>query len=194
MASTKINDSQLSTIDADTINGLSSSSFLRSNANDSHSGDITPNTDNARTLGSASLRYSNIYAVTFRGNATSANYADLAEMYAADTDIEPGTVVMIGGEAEVTTCMIDHCSNVIGVVSTDPAHLMNAGLTGMAVAVALRGRIPCKVQGIIKKGDMLVSAGNGCARAENNPRIGAVIGKALSDYDGTEPGIIEIVV
>jgi hypothetical protein len=71
---------------------------------------------------------------------------------------------------------------------------MNTSLTGdNVVALALQGRVPCKVQGTVRKGDMMVSAGNGQARAEANPRVGSVIGKALEDFDGLE-GIIEVVV
>jgi hypothetical protein len=71
---------------------------------------------------------------------------------------------------------------------------MNTGLTGdNVVAVALNGRVPCQVQGTVQKGDLMVSAGNGRARAEANPRVGSVIGKALENFDGPE-GVIEVVV
>jgi hypothetical protein len=71
---------------------------------------------------------------------------------------------------------------------------MNTGLAGdNVVALALTGRVPCLVQGNVRKGDMMVSAGNGRARAEANPRVGSVIGKALENFDGPE-GIIEVVV
>jgi hypothetical protein len=83
---------------------------------------------------------------------------------------------------------------VAGVVSTNPAHLMNSEMEAEhVVAVALTGRVPAKVTGTIRKGDMLVSAGNGMARAEADPKMGAVIGKALEDFDGAE-GVIEVVV
>lgn len=131
-----------------------------------------------------------IEATTFYGEATSAEYADLAEVYSAPGAIEPGTVVHFGGTHEVETCDLDHCQKVAGVVSTRPAHLMNAGADG--VAVALQGRVPCKVTGPVSKGDMMVSAGNGAARAEANPKMGAVIGKALEDSTGD--GVIEVVV
>ena len=130
-------------------------------------------------------------AGTFSGTATSAQYADLAEIYKADGEIAPGTVVCFGGDAEVTTCMEDGDKKVAGVVSTNPAYLMNSDADG--VAVALTGRVPAKVTGKIAKGDMLVAAGNGCARAEADPKMGQVIGKALEDFDGAE-GVIEVVV
>jgi len=127
----------------------------------------------------------------FSGTATSAQYADLAEMYSADADIEPGTVVCFGGEHEVTTCMQDADKKIAGVVSTNPAYLMNSDADG--VAVALQGRVPCKVTGAVAKGDMLVAAGNGMARAEENPAMGTVIGKALENHAEGE-GVIEVVV
>ena len=126
--------------------------------------------------------------------STSAQYADVAEKYSADNFYEPGTVLHFGGVAEVSLCNIDHCTRVAGVVSTNPAYLMNSALEGAhSVTVALLGRVPCKVTGKIAKGDMLVSAGNGMARAEANPRIGAVIGKSLEDFEGSW-GVIEVVV
>jgi hypothetical protein len=133
----------------------------------------------------------NFSAGVITATATSARYADLAEKYASDADYEPGTVVHFGGEAEVTECDMDHCQKVAGVVSANPAYLMNSEADG--VAVALQGRVPCKVTGPVSKGDMMVSAGNGMARAEADPKMGAVIGKALADHEGGE-GVIEVVV
>ena len=126
--------------------------------------------------------------------ATSAKYADLAENYTADADYEPGTVVHFGGDKEVTLCDQDMCNKIAGVISTQPAHLMNSELKSDYVAtVALIGRVPCKIKGSVTKGDMLVSAGDGFARAEANPVIGSVIGKALESSDQSE-STIEIVV
>jgi uncharacterized protein YunC (DUF1805 family) len=126
-------------------------------------------------------------------NTTAVYAADLAENYQADAAYEPGTVLMFGGEFEVTLADEDTI-RVAGIVSTDPAYLMNIGLEGdRVVALALQGRVPCKVKGKIRKGDMLVSAGGGYARATDNPRLGAIIGKALENFDGDE-GVIEVVV
>lgn len=126
--------------------------------------------------------------------ATSAQYADVAERYLADTDYAPGTVLHFGGLYEVSQCNVDHCTRIAGVVSTNPAYIMNDSLKGQHVVdVALLGRVPCQVQGPVSRGDMMVSAGNGRARAESNPKLGAVIGKALQDFSGTE-GTIEVVV
>ena len=150
-------------------------------------------TEDGTNTGNINLtRYANLRVDTMVGKATQAQYADLAEKYSADADIEPGTVVCFGGDAEVTTCMLDADKKVAGVVSTDPAYLMNSSADG--VAVALMGRVPCKVTGSIAKGDILVSAGNGMARASSpNPAMGSVIGKALEDHAGGE-GVIEVVV
>lgn len=150
----------------------------------------TANTANTLVKRDASGNFS---AGLITATATSARYADLAENYAADAEIEPGTVVCFGGSAEVTTCNVDSCARIAGVVSTAPAYLMNNELAGVKAAVALQGRVPVKVVGEVRKGDMLVSAGNGAARAEANPRIGTVIGKALEDFTGAE-GVIEVVV
>jgi hypothetical protein len=115
-------------------------------------------------------------------------------MYAADADYAPGTVVVFGGSAEVTVCDQDASPEVAGVVSTNPAYLMNAGLESKHVTtVALLGRVPVQVQGPVKAGAMMVSAGNGRARAEINPAMGTVIGKAVQSSDGGHT-TIEIVV
>ena len=153
-------------------------------------GNIVPSGNLVATnnLGSDTLWWNNFYGVS-----TQARYADLAENYQADAQYEPGTVLEFGGSAEVTLAE-DGTRRVAGVVSTNPAHLMNTGLRGEnVVPIALQGRTPCKVRGKIHKGDMLVSAGSGYARPENTPQIGTVIGKALVDFDGIE-GVIEVVV
>ena len=101
---------------------------------------------------------------------------------------------MFGGVNEVTISLADADSTVAGVVSTNPAHLMNSTLDVEHVtAVALTGRVPTKVVGTIRKGDMMVTAGNGHAQACSTPAMGTVIGKALQDFDG-DSGTIEIVV
>jgi hypothetical protein len=126
------------------------------------------------------------------GSRLQATYADLAEYYEADKKYEPGTVLEFGGEKEVTLAE-DGTSRVAGVVSTDPAYAMNMKCPGLAVAVALQGRVPTKVRGTINKGDMMVSGGNGFARPSSAPHMGTVIGKALENFDGIE-GVIEIAV
>jgi hypothetical protein len=102
-----------------------------------------------------------IYAVKFRGTATAAEYADLAEKYLADQEYEVGTVVSIGGEQEVTACTVG--DRAIGVVSTNPAFMMNSELEN-GTYIALKGRVPVKVIGSVKKGDKLIAASNGTAQ------------------------------
>ena len=127
------------------------------------------------------------------GSSLQATWADLAEKYSADADYEPGTVLEFGGMHEVTIAE-DSTRRVAGVVSTNPAYVMNIECAGdHVVTIAMTGRVPCKVRGQVRKGDMMVSAGSGFARAEFNPIYGSVIGKALEDFDGIE-GIIEVVV
>jgi hypothetical protein len=129
----------------------------------------------------------------FRGTATSARYADLAEKYLADNYYGPGTVLMFGGNKEVTLAD-EGTKKVAGVVSANPAYLMNDSLQDPnAVSIALQGRVPVLVRGKITKGDMLVSAGGGRAMACEDPLMGMVIGKALEDFNGNL-GIIEVVV
>lgn len=143
--------------------------------------------------------YADVTAGTFWGTASSARYADLAENYVADSAYEPGTVLEFGGEYEVTLATTAESHRVAGVVSTNPAYLMNSECAGEHVAsIALQGRVPCRVQGTVRKGDLLVSAGNGAARAWGfrdgaNPITGSVIGKALENNDQAE-AIIEVVV
>ena len=126
------------------------------------------------------------------GSRLQATYADLAEYYEADKKYAPGTVLEFGGEKEVTLAE-DGTARVAGVVSTDPAYVMNMKCPGLAVAVALQGRVPTKVRGTINKGDMMVSGGNGFARPSSAPHMGTVIGKALENFDGIE-GVIEIAI
>ena len=150
-------------------------------------------TNGVGDIGGVGATFATVYATTFSGVSTTAKYADLAENYSADAAYEPGTVVQFGGEFEVTACDTDGCTRVAGIVSTNPAHLMNTGLSGAnVVALALTGRVPCLVQGTVQKGDLMVSAGNGRARAEANPKVGSVIGKALANSEGD--ATIEVVV
>ena len=126
--------------------------------------------------------------------ATSAQYADLAEMYVADAEYAAGTVLDFGGHHEVTLSTQTSSTCVAGVVSTNPAHVMNSSVQGThIVTLALAGRVPTCVIGPVTKGAMMVTAGNGHAQACATPAVGTVIGKALEDFVG-ESGTIEIVV
>jgi hypothetical protein len=135
----------------------------------------------------------NFSAGTITATATSARYADLAENYEADAEYEAGTVVMFGGEKEITATDSENNSAVVGVISTDPAHLMNADCEGIALPVALAGRVPCKVSGPVAKGDLMVSAGEGRAKADNAAQAGCIIGKAISANEDGE-GVCEVLV
>ena len=117
-------------------------------------------------------------------------------MYDSDETIPEGTVVMFAGEGKLKACDTANCTRVAGIVSTDPAYLMNSSQEG--VALALAGRVPCKVTGPVQAGDLMVSAGNGLAKAYDadigQPLMGSVIGKAIEDHaeeEGVE-GVIEV--
>lgn len=132
----------------------------------------------------------------FSGTATTAQYADLAEKYTTDEEYEPGTVLIFGGEHEVTASTSPNSNKVAGVVSTLPGVVMNKDCESEHVTVlALTGRVPTKVMGTIQKGDMMVTSNiEGVAVANDNPAIGTVIGKALENYDSQDVGVIEVVV
>jgi hypothetical protein len=132
----------------------------------------------------------NLFAVLFDGTATAARYADLAEKYLPDTDYETGTVVMIGGEKEITACAWG--KRAIGVVSANPAFMMNKDLEG-GIYVALKGRVPVKVIGRVKKGDDLIAANNGCAMIAV-PHSSGVFAVALESNDDEGVKIIEALV
>lgn len=142
----------------------------------------------------------NLTANIFNGTATQARYADLAERYAADAFYEPGTVLVFGGEQEVTTTDTVADTRVAGVVSTAPAHLMNAeaGDDETYPAVALRGKIPVKVVGAVRKGDVLVTSFMlGYAEVavdQMNIPAAAIIGKSLENKIDTGLGIVMVVV
>ena len=131
--------------------------------------------------------------------ATRARYADLAENYLADDDYETGTVLVVGGNAEVTQSTEVNAPNVAGVISEKPSYLMNTSLEGTHIAtVALRGRVPCKVIGAVRKGQILISSNvPGYAVVSEQPystNSTSVVGIALHDKLDSDPGIVEILV
>ena len=136
----------------------------------------------------------NVLATT----AAAAQYSDVAEKYVGDAQYESGTVVIFGGDHEVTTTELTHDPRVAGVVSTAPAYLMNSHLEATYVIdLALTGRVPCKVKGVVAKGDLIVSSNvAGVATKLNSAsyQVGCVIGKALEDKDTADVGVIEVVV
>jgi len=135
---------------------------------------------------------------TVHATATTALYADLAERYAADSVLEPGTVVDLGGSHEITQSQQDLSDAVFGVISTSAAYMMNSGAGDNSThpLVAIAGRVPTKVIGTVQKGDRLVSAGNGVARAAQPGEATwfNVIGRALENKDSEEVSMIEVTV
>ena len=135
---------------------------------------------------------------TISGNQINANYADVAERFAADSILTPGTVVELGGANEITQVNGDLSENVFGVISTRAAYLMNsqAGSNDTHPPVAMTGRVPVRVVGIINKGDRLVSAGNGLARAAQLGEASAfnVIGRSLANKLDSDEGTVEAIV
>jgi len=169
---------------------------------------LTISASNALTIIGNSLALSNVNSISAGANTSNctltgnfilsagsrlqATYADLAEFYESDFFYEPGTVLEFGGDKEVTIAK-NETNKVAGVVTSNPAYIMNANCLGIAVAVALQGRVPVKVEGNIIKGDLMVSSGNGYAKASSSPIIGSVLGKALQNFKGAK-GIIEIAI
>jgi len=151
------------------------------------------NSNGVGNIGAAGATFNTIFA-----KATSAQYADLAEMYLSDATLHPGTVVEFGGSKEITISVTNHSSRVAGIISTRPSHLMNAALTGEhAYPVALTGRVPCTVIGKIAKGDCLVSSDHPGAAQRLDPEKfvpGCIVGKALQDHDSDSIGTIEVAV
>ena len=149
-------------------------------------------------MGTSSLKYNTIYAVEFNGTASQAEYADLAERFEADAEYQPGTVVELGGAKEITRASSELSDEVFGVISTRAAYLMNAGAGSDAThpPVAMSGRVPVRVIGAVNKGDRLVSAGNGLARAALKSEVNNfnVIGRALETKYSEEEGTVEAIV
>jgi hypothetical protein len=158
--------------------------------------DTNPNYKSAKTTASpdtiaARDGSGNLFAVLFDGTATAAQYADLAEKYLADKEYEPGIVVAVGGEAEVRATVFG--DRAIGVVSTNPAFMMNKDLEG-GTYIALKGRVPCKVVGSVRKGDRLVATENGCAIAASFHQHPDVFAIALENNQEVTVKTIEVLV
>jgi hypothetical protein len=152
---------------------------------------------NTGANGTGNIGSSTLYFNTAFIKATSAQYADLAEMYVADQNYPPGTVVEFGGEQEITITTQSHSTAVAGIVSTNPSYLMNSTQSGDHVLpIALTGRVPCQVLGPVKKGDVLVSSHMpGIAqRIGVNWQPGCVLGKAMEQIINNEVTIIEVAV
>jgi hypothetical protein len=154
---------------------------------------VNSNANGVGNIGSSTVYFNTVFA-----KATSAQYADLAEMYVADQDYAPGTVVEFGGAHEITASKQSHSSAVAGIISTQPSYLMNSAQTGEHVLpVALTGRVPCQVVGKIRKGDRLVASaipGVAIALDHSSWIPGCIIGKSLEVYDSDDVGVIEVAV
>ena len=184
---------RFNTMYATNFNGTASTSLTLDMSGNARSGSTSATSNTVAVRDSSG----NLSANLFQGTATSARYADLAEKYRADKDYEPGTVLVFGGDKEVTACRMLIDPRVAGVVSTEPAHLMNSEIEG--VAIALKGRVPCKVEGPVNKGDILVTnvtPGTATTLTKDSPKPDAwcVIGKSLEDDNRTGVRIIEIAI
>jgi hypothetical protein len=167
-------------------------------------GVVVVNTDirNGQASGTGNIGASGATFNTIFARATSAQYADLAEMYESDTQVEPGQLVEFSGTKDIQKTTTSHSTRVAGIISTDPAYIMNSALTTTVesphvVPVALTGRVPCFVVGKISKGDRLVSSHVPGIATVLDPTLyqpGCIIGKALQDYDSDLIGRIEVAV
>ena len=187
------------------LNGVSGNSFMRTDANTFTSGSIAVNSSALDTaiINSAGNAIGNIgsstsYFNTIFARSTAASYADVAERFASDTQYAAGTVVELGGSAEITISNTELSESVFGVISTNAAYLMNSGAGNDLThpPVAMTGRVPVQVSGVIHKGDRLVSAGNGMARAAQVGEATAfnVIGRSLDDKLDLGLGVVEAIV
>ena len=148
---------------------------------------IVPDTDNTYDIGTSSVGYSTVHA-----KATSAQYADLAEIYKTDSTYDVGTVMIFGGEKEVTQSTSSNDTRVAGVISEHPAYLMNNKSEGQAIALV--GKVKCKVHGTISKGDLLTTCEEhpGCAKTTASPVLGSIVGKAMEDKASDGESVILI--
>lgn len=181
-----------------TLTSLTSSGNIQG-ANVIATADVfTPEIVKTGSNGVGNIGQSNNTFNTVFAKATSAQYADVAERYLADHDYPTGTVLVFGGGQEVTQSQIDHTTAIAGTVSDQPAYVMNDGLTGEhVVSVALLGRVPVRVIGTIRPGDLLVASelpGIATGLVPDRYAPGCVIGKALESYDNEREGVIEAVV
>lgn len=176
------------------VSGMSVTGTLAANAITTSgittSGAILPSANASINIGSTSAWFNTMY-----GKSTQAQYADLAERYTSDEEYAPGTVVVFGGTHEVTVTIISHDPRVAGIVSTDPAYLMNAELVGLPIA--LTGRVPCLIKGPVSKGDRIVTSntpGVGEKLDITKHEPGCIIGKSLEDYYNSDITTIEVAV
>jgi len=189
-----VNQGSGSGLDADLLDGLDSSSFVRTDAT------TYPINDNIYDIGDSTHRYANIYAVNFHGTATSATYADLAEKYTIKNEYEIGDVVCISSDENYDLEVVNDINviNVIGVISEKPAFLMNKELEN-GIPVALKGKVKCKIKGPVKKGDPLISYFNGSAISLYNININKneyikIFAYSLENYWGDDYKLIDVII
>jgi hypothetical protein len=177
---------------ANNLAGVAASSFMRRDQTN------VPTTNNSFNLGSVGARYATMFATTFDGTATSALYADVAERYHADTVLDAGTVVVLGGVNEITASDQTASDQVLGVISTAPAVCMNsqAGGDDTHPYVALLGRCPVKVQGVVRKGDRLQSSSTPGVAEKWDPASGilTILGRCLETKTHADVALVEAVV
>jgi len=169
-----------------TLTGLSISGLL------TMSSSIAASANGVYDIGSSGNKFRTIYAT-----ATSALYADLAENYISDTVAGPNDIMVIGGNEEVTVSTISHDPHVIGVMSQNPAYLMNSGISDIGSAIALTGRVPVRVKGPIARGDCVVSSDmRGIGEKLDMYRYtpGCIVGKALDSIENDSIKLIEVVI
>ena len=174
-ASGNISGGNILTSGVASAGSLVTSTKLTVNSSDGVTAITNGGTDSVGNIGENSAKFNTIHAVTFSGVSTTAKYADVAEQYLADQEYEPGTVVSIGGVYEITSCGLGDYP--AGVISTDPAYLMNSGLTA-GLPVALVGRVPVRIFGSVIKGQKVYSDLMG--RASKNAD-GQLVGISLED-------------
>jgi hypothetical protein len=135
-----------------------------------------------------------IFANVFQGVALSSKYADVAEKYIGDVEYGEGTVVVFGGEEEITVTTTYADTRVAGAISFYPGYIMNSQSEGQSVA--LRGKVPVKVTGIVKKGDLLVTSeiAGFAIVATGEFSANAVFAKSLENKDDAEPGTVVAVI
>ena len=154
-------------------------------------GNVAPTSNAVSNIGSTSAYYNSVFGINFYGKSVSSQYADLAEMYLPDAEYPVGTVVMIGGTAEITACQPD--ARAIGAISANPAYRMNTDLEN-GVFVALKGRVPVFVNGPVRKGQDLVADTCGCAIANSTLVDGKVFAVALETNDDAGIKLVEALI
>ena len=176
------------------VNHSSTTNLSRTNI----TGDFTPTGANLSvSIGNTTNWFSSVYAQNFYGTSVFAKYADLAENYISDTVAAPNAIMVIGGDEEVTVSTVSHDPRVIGVMSQNPAYLMNSEIDGIGSAIALAGRVPVQVRGPIARGDCVVSsdvAGVGEKLDMYRYTPGCIVGKALVAINDDSIQTIEVVI